>query len=156
MAQALGATYSPWLPGERGTPLAPGGLGRPHRQPPRQLRGAARFNGKERTGPARLPACNRHVLWRATGTSWRARPPAGSAPRMSCETPISVSSESVFSIAVTITSNSESAQTISFTGNLMLILFLKSSPFLKKMNSGPTPSSTWIPTPVTSKSSRLR
>ena len=74
--------YSPWLPEERGTPLAPGGLGRPpRRQPPassasQQLRGSARFHGKRTDGPARargaqparLPACRRRVF---SARNWR-------------------------------------------------------------------------------------
>ena len=71
--------YSPWLPGERGTPLAPGGLGRPHRQPPagsagQRLRGSACLHGKERTGPHAHAACNRRVSRRAPGASCGALP----------------------------------------------------------------------------------
>ena len=83
--------FSPWLPGERGTPLAPGGLGRRRRQPPpasagQQLRGAARLHAKRTDGPARahgahaarLPRAHtariRRVLRRATGASPDAQP----------------------------------------------------------------------------------
>ena len=87
------------LPGEGGTPLTPGGLGRRRRQPPP---GPGRTTttprrrpppAKERTGPlarsarnwhvparargaqpARLAALNRRVLRRATGTSCGAQP----------------------------------------------------------------------------------
>ena len=69
-----------WLLGERGTPLAPGGLGRPRRQTPKDDEAPPRYNGKERPARARrrrapgahpratrranrhVPAaCNRHV-----------------------------------------------------------------------------------------------
>ena len=79
--------YSPWLPGERGTPLAPGGLGRRRRQPPsgpagQLLRGSARLHGKRTDGPARargaqtarLPACRWRVFRRANSASCDAQP----------------------------------------------------------------------------------
>ena len=81
--------YSPWLPEERGMPLAPGGLGRPHRQPPDNFEappasteksGRARARTRRATGtssdvqPARFAACNRHVYRRATGASRGAQP----------------------------------------------------------------------------------
>ena len=80
--------YSPWLPGERGTPLAPGGLGRLHCQPPagpagQQLRGTARLHGKERTGPRAHAACNQRVSRRTLGVSCGAHP-ARFAARKRC------------------------------------------------------------------------
>ena len=63
---------------------------------------------------------------------------AGLFPRMSRQTSISISFESDFPIAVTITSIFDSVHTVSFDRNLMLV-FLKSLLFLKKMTiSGPT------------------
>ena len=62
-----------------GNPLVPGSLGRPHRQPPagsagQQLRGSARFHGKERTGQRAHAACNQRVSRRALGASCGAQP----------------------------------------------------------------------------------
>ena len=69
--------YPLWLPGKRGTPLAPGGLGRRRLQPPstsagQQLRGASSTQ-KERTGPrahtARIRRISRARTRRASGAS---------------------------------------------------------------------------------------
>ena len=56
---------SPWLLGGRGTPLAPGGLGRPRRQTPKDDEAPLRHNGKERPVRAQT-ARTRRIPPRAT------------------------------------------------------------------------------------------
>ena len=56
---------SPWQLGQRGTPLAPGGLGRPRHQTPKEDEAPPRHNGKERpthTRKRRAPGAHLRAL----------------------------------------------------------------------------------------------
>ena len=72
--------YSPWLPGERGTPLAPGGLGRgrtvshPPALPANNFEAPPLSTKKERTDPRAHAACNRRVFRRTNSASRDAQP----------------------------------------------------------------------------------